>query len=750
MPRQENTAVAAPFSQKIELYRGCDKPARLLNLVALRGGHACGHIFVRAAEGVCVTAAAENGRTLYGEEYNGENIVLYAEKDIAIERNWHHNGLPTGEYTDALLPLDTAVSFGETTVKDGKGIALFADFYIPEQTAGGIYEGFIEVRCEKTVRIPYALTVLDAKQPQEITCKSLFAVNLLQIEHYEGTRSQEALDAYIQTLLAHRISSTGLLAEESASEEGLHRYAHAATEWVKRGLSTVGVPSFPVKEGETEYPDYDALKRTILALAEESLACGIDLLSHAVFYDWLIDESFLVKMPDGKVERHMESFEKAIQAAADALRADERFSSSFGRRVIASAEKLPHVVTDYCDRLPSVLHYVNVRQKRDKNGDPYHYDLKKTVLCPKFDGYDSPFLSAPYEGNSEKWWYGCNAPSAPYIGYHMDDAPWSARYISWLMVRYGICGNLYWVVNYGSEVNTTGKPLYLEDPYGTAHRGLGANGDGVLLYPGKPYGLREPVGCLRLTAIREGNADYEWLTELREGYAGAGVSFDGIFDRMTAPFAQGVRIDTFAGGFDEALECFMRLYEGWKKCRLTVACEDTKKGIRFCFSAAKGTEMYLGGNKVSGAIELARRDGYIFLEIKKDGYVSRIPLWTGGRLTVLTHEELYEAWAFSGNAEKIEPLPHDIYRELTIVPKEARTAVRIALPAALAKGKRKLGVEIRAYEGAEITLAVGNNTVTLHAVDEWNRLDCPMHGEDSFTICFEGDRSVALGAVYLH
>ena len=157
MPRKENTAVAASFSQKTELHSGCDKPARLLNLVALRGGHACGHIFVRAAEGVCVTAAAENGRTLSGEEYNGENIVLYAEKGIAIERNWHHNGLPTGEYTDALLPLDTAVSFGETTVKDGKGIALFADFYIPEQTAGGIYEGFIEVRPDETIAFSEAV-----------------------------------------------------------------------------------------------------------------------------------------------------------------------------------------------------------------------------------------------------------------------------------------------------------------------------------------------------------------------------------------------------------------------------------------------------------------------------------------------------------------------------------------------------------------------------------------------------------------
>ena len=749
MPRKENTAVAASFSQKTELHGGFAKPKRRLNLVAFRGGHACGHIFVRTAEGVCVTAAAEDGRTFSGEEYNGENVVLYAEKGIAIERNWHHNGLPTGEYTDALLPLDTAVSYGETTIKDGKGVALFTDFYIPERTVAGIYEGCIAVHCKRTVHIPYTLTVLDAKQPQEITCKSLFAVNLLQMEHYEGSRSQEALDAYIQTLLAHRISSTGLLAEESDSEEGLRRYARAAAEWVKRGLSTVGVPSFPVKEGETEYPDYDALKRTILALAEESLVCGIDLLSYAAFYDWLIDEPFLVKMPDGKVERHTENFGKAVQSAVDTLCADERFSS-LGCCVIASAEKLPHVVTDYCDRLPSVLHYVNVRQKRDKDGDPYHYDLKKVTLCPKFDGYDSSFLSAPYAENEEKWWYGCNAPSAPYIGYHMDDAPWSARYVSWLMARYGICGNLYWAVNYGSEVNTTGKPLYLDDPYGTAHRGLGANGDGVLLYPGKPYGLKEPVGCLRLTAIREGNADYEWLKELREGYAGAGVSFDGIFDRMTAPFAQGVRIDTFAGGFDEALECFMRLYEGWKKCRLIVACEDTKRGVRFRFSAARGTEMYLGGNKVSGTIELVGRDGYIFLEIKRCGYVSHIPLWTGGRLAVLTHEELYEAWALSGNAEKIEPLPHDIYRELTIVPKESRTEVRVALPAALAQGKRKLGVEIRAYKDAEIMLTVGKNTAALHATDEWNRIDCPMHGEDSFTVSFEGDRSVALGAVYLH
>ena len=75
------------------------------------------------------------------------------------------------------------------------------------------------------------------------------------------------------------------------------------------------------------------------------------------------------------------------------------------------------------------------------------------------------------------------------------------------MARYGIVGNLYWANNIYTEINTTGKPLFLDDPYQTAHRGFGANGDGAILYPGSIYGVDGPVGCIRLKNIREGNQD---------------------------------------------------------------------------------------------------------------------------------------------------------------------------------------------------------------------------------------------------
>ena len=423
--------------------------------------------------------------------------------------------------------------------------------------------------------------------------------------------------------------------------------------------------------------------------------------------------------------------------------------TSFGQEIVCAVKNIPHVITDYCDRLPEVLHYVDVRQKKDANGELYRYPMDKVTLCPKFDGYDSAFLSAPYDENLQKWWYGCNAPSAPYVSYHMDDAPWSARYIGWLMVRFGIVGNLYWVVNQGIEINTTGKPLYLDDPYGTAHRGFGANGDGVLLYPGKPYGLKHPIGSTRLMEIRDGNADYEWLKILREGYKSKGTSFDSLFDRMTAPFACGVRIDTFADGFDQAAESFIRLYDAWNHCGLAVECEDDKDTVTFRFTADERAKLWLDENPVFGEAKVRYGERYAVLRVESGDYTTEIPLWVGGRLTVFLHEELYRSGAVTSDTATIEPLRHDIYRELTITPQTSKTTVRVTLPETVCKCKHRAGIELRAYRGAAITLIADGRNIVTHIKDEWSRLDFSLQN-NHFSITFEGDKSVALGAVYLH
>ncbi len=749
MNRKNSTVSVLSFSERAAIDRKAKTETKEVKLTALRGAHICEHVIVRAKDRVVVSAYVTDGVGKTGAVFRAENVDLYAEKSILIDRNWHHNGLPTGEYTDALLPLETAVNYGETETKNGKAVVLAVDFSVPVSLPAGSYTGEIVVSCGEEIRLPYELTVLETVQPESITCKSLFTINPNYMEHYEGSRSQETMDAYILALLEHRAAASGLFATEDYSDEGLRKFSSAAAEWVRRGIPTIGVPAYVKNEEDGEYPDFGVLERAVIALAEESLVSGINLPSYCAFYDWQIDEPFLAKMPDGKVERCVNVFRDTIDGIVKNLSADERFQTPFGKEVVKSIANIPHVVTDYCDRLPEVLHFVDTRQKRDKNGNPYHYPMDKTTLCPKFDGYDNEYLSAPYGENPQKWWYGCNAPSAPYIGYHMDDAPWSARYIGWLMARYGIVGNLYWVVNQGIEINTTGKPLYLDDPYGTAHRGFGANGDGVLLYPGKPYGLKKPVGCIRLKAIREGNADYEWLKILREGYKNKGVSFDSLFDRLTAPFAHGVRIDAFAQGFDRTAESLMRLYDAFLCCGLTAECQEGKGNMLFRFSANRGTKILFDGKTVTGETEIKCRECYIVLSVENGNYKTEIPLWIGGRLTVLLHEELYRNGMVTCITAKIEPLRHDIYRELTISPHTSKTTVQITLPEAVCKGKRRAGLEIRAYRGAVITLNAGGKTVCVRPKDEWVRLDFSLKS-NCFTVAFEGDKSIALGALYLH
>lgn len=736
-----------PFSAR-PATRTRSKGDPAIRLTTLKGGHACAHIVINAESGCAVSACAKDGFGMNGT-FGAENVVFYAEKGIEIDRNWHHNGLPAGEYTDALLPLDTAILYGETAADNEKSVVLAADFRIPETLPAGKYTGEIVVACDEKISMPYELTVLDSVQPQEITCKSLFTVNPNYMEHYEESRSQETMDSYIRALLDCRIMPTSLLAAEDYSEKGLREFARSAAKWARCGVSTIGLPTFVKKESDGEYPDFDVFRRAIFALIEESLTSEINLLSYAALYDWQIDEPFLVKMPDGKVERCVNEFCDTIDEIVKILQQDRRLDTSFGQEIVCAVKNIPHVITDYCDRLPEVLHYVDVRQKKDANGELYRYPMDKVTLCPKFDGYDSAFLSAPYDENLQKWWYGCNAPSAPYVSYHMDDAPWSARYIGWLMVRFGIVGNLYWVVNQGIEINTTGKPLYLDDPYGTAHRGFGANGDGVLLYPGKPYGLKHPIGSTRLMEIRDGNADYEWLKILREGYKSKGTSFDSLFDRMTAPFACGVRIDTFADGFDQAAESFIRLYDAWNHCGLAVECEDDKDTVTFRFTADERAKLWLDENPVFGEAKVRYGERYAVLRVESGDYTTEIPLWVGGRLTVFLHEELYRSGAVTSDTATIEPLRHDIYRELTITPQTSKTTVRVTLPETVCKCKHRAGIELRAYRGAAITLIADGRNIVTHIKDEWSRLDFSLQN-NHFSITFEGDKSVALGAVYLH
>ncbi len=123
---------------------------------------------------------------------------------------------------------------------------------------------------------------------------------------------------------------------------------------------------------------------------------------------------------------------------------------------------------------------------------------------------DPDFIAARQKAGEKVWWYTCNQPQAPYPTYLVDDSGVSHRLLSWLQVAYNIEGLLYWGVDVW-KTEWKGEPKIWKTAAIDPH----VNGDGFLLYPGKPAGVDGPVTSLRLEIIRDGNEDVEYFNLLK-------------------------------------------------------------------------------------------------------------------------------------------------------------------------------------------------------------------------------------------
>lgn len=146
------------------------------------------------------------------------------------------------------------------------------------------------------------------------------------------------------------------------------------------------------------------------------------------------------------------------------------------------------------------------------------YNSNDFIEFPKLIGHVNiwvPLLSAFHQdpaffikrkkSGDTLWWYTCNMPFSPYPTYFIDDTGVSHRVLAWLRAKYGIEGELYWhVANYGKDIWQKFK-----------NETTPANGDGILIYPGKRFGINGPVTSLRLEILREGNEDFEYFNLLR-------------------------------------------------------------------------------------------------------------------------------------------------------------------------------------------------------------------------------------------
>ena len=156
------------------------------------------------------------------------------------------------------------------------------------------------------------------------------------------------------------------------------------------------------------------------------------------------------------------------------------------------------------------------------------------VWCPKFYSYTPRELSfikgtkftqtpsqdekygtfeermAQYrERGDETWIYVSCLPeqTAPYLNVMLGNDGTNPETIFWMCYKYDITGFLYWNLFYWqSNGNGNGYLRYPVTKTGP--------GDGILVYPGCAYGLKEPMPSMRLVGIRDGIEDYQLLTML--------------------------------------------------------------------------------------------------------------------------------------------------------------------------------------------------------------------------------------------
>lgn len=716
------------------------KGKKELKLCSLRGGHDFGQIALDADADLTYFVKIGDLQSDVGAVFASDNIALYYEKTILIDRNWQKNGMPVGNYPDALIPVTASVLNDVNSLKKNERGTILVDVTVPYEQKAGKYRGKVFISGDIQAEINISVDVFSSEVRKYNTSKCLFPYNCDVVKRYEGKCDSEMIDAYNTVYENNRVSSTIV---DTKSAKTVKEWAKYVFLYLKGGKNSYTIPEMQnVVDGQA-YIDSRDLKDRLVAIAEESLINDENVVNRLFFYDWIIDEPFLSNIPDGKVAKQIKLFDDAVLNAVRECSEKKEFDCERGREIIQSIKDFPHVITDYANRF-------NEEQKIVKNedGTPFIYPIDRISLCPQFDGYDGE-LRHLYDKQKERWFYGCNAPNAPFPGYHIDDAGYSARIIGYLMAEYDVVGNLYWLTNYSQEVNTTGSPLFLDNPYEIAHRGLGANGEGCLIYPGKLYGIIGPVETIRLKRIRQGNEEYEILRDLIVGYRGYGLNIKPLIYRMLSNIVDGMKIEWKFDGFEKIRVSFLNLYELFNLYGLTMTLEKVKSGYKYTVDSKANFTAYIKNKQVGKSFVLPIKHGFSPVVIKIKG--KKYPIYLNNNIDskIILHETLYNNGAFSGDIQTIKINYHPIYREVNIKPNVCRPEITVDTLTDLSEYEG-VGILVNVRKTGRYCIKNCDKTVKTGVFTKgWNRIDIVggLRGR-LLSLRLNNDKEIGFGELY--
>lgn len=449
-----------------------------------------------------------------------ENIAIYNQKYVdVVFASASHTNSKLGMCPDAILPFAKAVEYKENVIAKSNNQGIYFDVDSKAALAGQ-YNGTITVNADgQTYNFGISVNVFDAHVSEETHLKSSFLLRTQELLSNEKDGTDEMYAAYYEQFLDYRVNITKFTQsfDEQTYINGLRKYYNNPL------VSTVHFPR--VEDSSRTNYDFNSAEYWFNKIAELAFEDNVNYFEKMHYYLAIIDEPHINTKIESKVVPIFRNFaivRHSVIKDLQANRASYDVSDELFNAVIDGIENFEFILTEYY-REEFTFDYV------DENGEHPNWTNPQAVVanederyeitwCPLMTEYDTLGSSAKYDSeNVDQWWYGCNYPPNPYPTYHLDDAILTARVFSWMSYEYDVKGNLYWRVNYGKETNSFEMSEDLENPYDITNFMQKTNGEGLLVYPGKPYGIYGFVPSLRLISIRDGMEDYEVLRAAGDG-----------------------------------------------------------------------------------------------------------------------------------------------------------------------------------------------------------------------------------------
>lgn len=437
-----------------------------------------------------------------GKTLPKENIEIFVQKymKLDVERYSGFDRYYGGGdmIPDMLLPIEYAKSNNENYIEanSNQGITIQINSFGVD---AGVYTGNFTLRVgDETVEIPVEVTVWDILLEGKSDIQTCWLIYSMYMFTGEFDASERMMDIYSDFLTRYKANPYVIQESVMNSPEAL--FQDVERMWGMKSYNSIIIPyDFPLTYRADTYEGTKAANY-IVKLAEKSTEENF-YLDYALFYPSTYDEADVIatkKAASPEFFKKGGQYDLTLEKAITILEQKGYFTShtdEWNNRVKEAIRNIPDIFTN-CGYVEDWV-----------SSWPATY-------CPRFDALSVQKNQQAYQdyaainSNNDFWTYTCCDPDNPLPSHHLDDDCLSMRVLGWQEKSLNVNGYLYYMANmYAKE----GNAYDYSTPYEVADRNGAANGDGYVMYPGRPYGSPEPFPSMRLVTYRDGLEDYDML-----------------------------------------------------------------------------------------------------------------------------------------------------------------------------------------------------------------------------------------------